>query len=91
MLRVRSGGRQSPRANGSRAPHGSGPGGQITPDDIRAKTKELVAGVEGQVQQARPTLTYAAVGGVLLLVFLAFFLGRRSGRVRSTLVEIRRE
>jgi hypothetical protein len=91
VLRVRSGGKQSPRSNGAAPPQGTGPGGQITPDDIRAKTKELVAGVEGQVQSARPTLTYVAVGGVLLLVFLAFFLGRRSGRARSTLVEIRRE
>jgi hypothetical protein len=50
-----------------------------------------VAGVEGQVQSARPTLTYVAVGGVLLMVFIAFFIGRRSGRSRSTLVEIRRD
>jgi hypothetical protein len=50
-----------------------------------------VAGVEGQVQSARPTLTYVAVGGVLLMVFIAFFIGRRSGRIRSTLVEIRRD
>jgi hypothetical protein len=71
--------------------HGTGPGGLITPDDIRAKAQSLVAGVEGQVQAARPTLTYVAVGGVLLIVFAAFFLGRRSGRVRSTLVEIRRD
>ena len=50
-----------------------------------------MSGVEGQVQSARPTLTLVAVGGVLLMVFIAFFLGRRSGKFRSTLVEIRRE
>ncbi len=91
MLRVRSSGGQSPRSNGARPPQGSGPGGLITPDDIRAKAEQLVSGVEGQVQSARPTLTYVAVGGVLLMVFIAFFLGRRSGRTRSTLVEIRRD
>jgi hypothetical protein len=63
----------------------------ITPEDIRAKAGELVSGVEGEVESARPTLTLVAVGGVLLLVFIAFFLGRRSGKFRSTLVEIRRE
>jgi hypothetical protein len=63
----------------------------ITPDDIRAKAGELVSGVEGQVQTARPTLTYAAVGGFFLIVIIAFLLGRRSGKFRSTLVEIRRD
>jgi hypothetical protein len=91
MQRVRSRGGQSFRRNGAPPPQGTGPGGLITPEDIRAKAGELVSGVEGQVQSARPTLTYAAVGGVLLLVFIAFFLGRRSGKFRSTLVEIRRD
>ena len=91
MQRVRSRGGHSSRRNGAGAPKGSGPGGLITPEDIRAKAGELVSGVEGQVQSARPTLTYAAVGGVLLLVFIAFLLGRRSGKFRSTLVEIRRD
>lgn len=90
MQRVRSSG-GSPRANGTGPPRGSGPGGLITPEDIRAKTGELVSGVEGQVESARPTLTLAAVGGVLLVVLIAFLLGRRSGKFRSTLVEIRRE
>ena len=69
---------------------GSGPGGHITPDDIRAKAQELAGGVENQVQAARPLLMYAAVGGALLVTLAAFWLGRRSGRRRSTVVEIRR-
>jgi hypothetical protein len=89
-LRVRShGGRSGGRAK--EAPRGSGPGGLITPEDIRAKAESLVAGVEGQVEAVKPTLTYVAVGGVLLIAFIAFWLGRRSGRSRSTLVEIRRD
>jgi hypothetical protein len=90
VQRVRSRG-GSPRADGARAPQGTGPGGLITPEDIRAKTSELVSGVEGQVESARPTLTLVAVGGVLLVVLIAFLLGRRSGKFRSTLVDIRRE
>jgi pyruvate/2-oxoglutarate dehydrogenase complex dihydrolipoamide acyltransferase (E2) component len=91
VLRVkgRHGGRAGGRA--AKAPQGSGPGGRITPEDVRAKAQSLVAGVEGQVQAAKPTLTYLAVGGVLLIAFTAFWLGKRSGRVRSTLVEVRRE
>jgi hypothetical protein len=77
--------------NGKATPQGSGPGGRITPDDIRAKASELATGVEGQVESARPILTYAAVGAVLLVAVTAYWLGRRSGRTRSTFVEIRRE
>ncbi|MGA3221593.1 MAG: E3 binding domain-containing protein [Acidimicrobiales bacterium] len=69
---------------------GSGPDGRITADDIRAKAEELAGGVESQVQSARPLLMYAAVGGALLVTLAAFWLGRRSGRRRSTVVEIRR-
>lgn len=72
------------------APAGSGPGGRITPDDIRGKLEELAGGVEAKAQAARPLLTYAAVGGVVLVALAAFWLGRRSGRRRSTVVEIRR-
>lgn len=91
MLRVRprSGRSDQPAKEGP--PRGSGPGGLITPEDIRAKAESLVSGVEGQVQAARPTLTYVAVGGVLLIALIAFLLGRRSGRSRSTFVEIRRD
>jgi NaMN:DMB phosphoribosyltransferase len=69
---------------------GSGPDGRITPDDIRAKAQEVAGGVEHQVQSARPLLMYAAVGGAVLVTLAAFWLGRRSGRRRSTVVEIRR-
>ena len=69
---------------------GSGPGGRITPDDIRAKAQELAGGVDSKVEPARPLLMYAAVGGAVLFALAAFWLGRRSGRRRSTVVEIRR-
>lgn len=69
---------------------GSGPGGRITPEDIKAKAQALAGGVESQVREARPLLGYAAVGGALLVTLAAFWLGRRSGRRRSTVVEIRR-
>jgi hypothetical protein len=81
----------SPRRAGAQADvTGSGPDGRITPDDIRAKAEELAGGVESHVQSARPLLMYAAVGGALLVTLAAFWLGRRSGRRRSTVVEIRR-
>lgn len=69
---------------------GSGPGGRITPDDVRAKAEELAGGVEQDVQAARPMMMYAAIGAGLLVVMAAYWLGRRGGKRKSTLVEIRR-
>lgn len=74
----------------AKAALGTGPGGRITADDIRAKADELAGGVETDVQATRPLLMYAAVGAGAVLVLVAFWLGRRSGRRRSTIVEIRR-
>ena len=71
-------------------PEGTGPGGRITPDDIRAKVQDIAGGVETQVQAKVPILRYVAIGGAVLVVLLVFMLGRRSGRRRSTIVEIRR-
>lgn len=75
---------------GDGKPQGSGPGGRITPDDIRGKVQDLVGGVDDQIQAKRPLLMYAAVGGTAVLLLAVFWLGRRSGRRRSTVVEIRR-
>lgn len=69
---------------------GSGPGGKITPDDLRAKLTEVRTELETTGEKARNTMTYVAVGAVIAAVGLAFLLGRRKGRRRSTIVEIRR-
>jgi hypothetical protein len=71
-------------------PQGTGPDGRITPEDIRRKAEELAGGVQDQVRAARPALNYAAIAAGAVVVLAAFWLGRRSGRRRSTVVEIRR-
>ena len=78
------------RAKAAGAPRGSGPDGKITPEDIRAKVDELAGVVGSQVQAKVPMLRYAAIGGGALVVLIAFWLGRKSGKRRSTIVEIRR-
>lgn len=82
--------RRSRRGGENASPHGSGPGGRITRDDIRAKLGELQGEVNETTQHARPVLTYAAVGAAVAVVALAFVLGRSRGRRKSTVVEIRR-
>jgi hypothetical protein len=69
---------------------GSGPGGRVQPGDIQAKLREIQGDVDQTVERNKPVATYVAVGGAVLLVVLAFLLGRRRGRHKATWVEIRR-
>jgi hypothetical protein len=63
---------------------------RITRDDIEAKLRELEGDARDQVASARNTVVTAGIVAVLVLLLLAFLLGRRGGRQRSTVVEIRR-
>jgi hypothetical protein len=69
---------------------GSGPGGRVEIGDIRAKLEELRGDIDETTDSVRPYLTYAAVAGAVAVVALAFLVGRRRGRRKSTWVEIRR-
>jgi hypothetical protein len=63
---------------------------RITRDDIEAKLRSLQGNVEETRQSALATAV--AVGAVVAVgvVAVAFWVGRRSGRRRSTVVEVRR-
>ena len=63
---------------------------RITRDDLEAKFRDVAGDLEDQVDEAKPTLVAGAVGALLLAVLVAYLLGRRSGRHRSAVVEIRR-
>ena len=63
---------------------------QVTRDDIEAKLRELKGEVDDQVGASKPYLLAAGAAAVVVLVGVAFLLGRRRGRKRSTVVEIRR-
>ncbi len=64
--------------------------GTITEDDLRNKLQAFQDQVQGKVEEQKSTIaaTVAGVGVVLAIVF--FLLGKRAGRKRSTIVEIRR-
>jgi hypothetical protein len=63
---------------------------RISRDDLEDKFRELEGGVQDQAESARSTVVTAGVVAALILLLLAFLLGARKGRKRSTIVEIRR-
>jgi hypothetical protein len=63
---------------------------RISRDDLEDKFRELEGGVHDQAESARSTIVTAGVVAALILLLLAFLLGTRKGRKRSTIVEIRR-
>lgn len=66
------------------------PAKRITRQDIEDRLRELTGGVEETVTEARPTVLGVAAGAAVALVIAAYLLGRRAGRHRSAVVEIRR-
>ncbi len=63
---------------------------RITRADLENKFRELEGGAREQAESARSTVVTAGVVAALVLLLLAFLLGTRKGRKRSTVVEIRR-
>jgi hypothetical protein len=66
------------------------PAGPITPDDLRAKFEALQGDIQGRVEEKKTPILAVAAGGAVVLMLVFFLLGKRSGRKRSTVVEIRR-
>ncbi|MDQ6614199.1 MAG: hypothetical protein M3083_05510 [Actinomycetota bacterium] len=62
----------------------------VTKADIEAKLREIKGEADETVENAKPIVEIAAIGGVILLILLAYFLGRRKGKKKTTVVEIRR-
>jgi hypothetical protein len=63
---------------------------RITRDDLESKFRETQDGLQGKLSDKKQTLmTVAMVGGVVLLLIF-FMLGKRSGKKKTTFVEIRR-
>jgi hypothetical protein len=63
---------------------------RITPADIEAKFRQIQDQVDQVAEEGRQRLLPVAIGAGLVLVVVVYLLGRRSGRRRSTVVQIRR-
>lgn len=63
---------------------------KITIDDVEDRFRSLQSGATGAVKGAAPPKIGAAVAVVVLFLLAIYFLGRRRGRKRATVLEIRR-
>jgi hypothetical protein len=62
----------------------------ITRDDIEAKFAELRGEVDERTDAAKVPAIAVAVGVAVLTVVVAFWLGKRKGKKRQMVLEIRR-
>jgi hypothetical protein len=58
--------------------------------DIESKLREIRGEVDSTATAAKPAAMAVAAVAVVLVVGAAYFLGRRKGKKKSTVVEIRR-
>jgi hypothetical protein len=68
------------------------PGGKsrITRDDLESKLREIAGPVEDNVERAQSMSVAVGVAVGAALVITAYFFGRRRGRKRTPVIEIRR-
>jgi hypothetical protein len=66
------------------------PDRKITRDDIEAKLQELRGEVDQRTEAAKVPAVAIAVGVVVLTIAAAYVFGRRRGKKRQTVFEIRR-
>lgn len=64
--------------------------GPVTRADIESKLREIKGDVDATAGAAKPYLAVAVTAAAVVVVGLAYILGRRKGTKTSTVVEVRR-
>jgi hypothetical protein len=62
----------------------------ISRDDIEAKFKEIQGDIDSTAESAKGVAVAAGAAVVVVVVLAVFLFGKRRGRRRTTIVEIRR-
>ena len=62
----------------------------VTRGSIEAKLREIRGEIDETAESARPYAVIAGVVAVVVVVGMAYLLGRRKGKKKTTLVEVRR-
>jgi hypothetical protein len=63
---------------------------KVTKADIEAKLRDIRGDVDETATAAKPYLLIAGAVGAVVLFGAAYLLGRRKGKKKTTIVEIRR-
>jgi hypothetical protein len=66
------------------------PDTHITRTDLEAKFREIQDDVQGKVVDQKDTMKMVAIAGGVVVLLIFYVLGRRSGKKKTTIVEIRR-
>ncbi|HEX7167678.1 MAG TPA: hypothetical protein VF230_11925 [Acidimicrobiales bacterium] len=64
--------------------------GRVSRDDIETKLREIRGEVDSSAQAAKPAALAVAAVAAIVVFGAAYMLGRRKGKKKSTVVEIRR-
>ena len=75
--------------SGSRA-KGAAPVGRVTRDDLEQRFAAVQSGIQGKVAARKNTLVTAGSIAAFVVLLLVYVMGRRAGKRKTTLVEIRR-
>jgi hypothetical protein len=65
-------------------------GKKVTRDDIEAKLRELQGEVDQNVERAKVPAIAIAVGVVAVTIVAAYWFGKRKGKKRQMVLEIKR-
>jgi hypothetical protein len=66
------------------------PNRPVSRDDIEAKLREIKGEVDSTTDTAKPYAIAAGAVLVVAVVGLAYFFGKRKGKKKTTVVEVRR-
>ena len=65
-------------------------GKKVTRADLEAKLSEIDAELSDTGEAIKPKAIAFGVGALVLILIIAFVLGRRKGKLATTIVEVRR-
>ena len=68
----------------------TGADGRVTRNDIESKLREIKGDVESATDKAKAPVMAIGAAVVVGVIGLAYLLGRRRGKKRTTVVEVRR-
>lgn len=63
---------------------------RVTRDSLEEALRDLQADIDRETQPLLVKVAYVAAAAASVLVGLAYLVGRRAGRLRRTVVEVRR-